>query len=370
MKKLSLILALALCATSLFSCSKDNSSTDSPAEGTTPVSGTTTTASVTATSAVSTKKTEISTDVPLTVNYKELYLAIGATEQATFLAIPSCAQNKSLIWKSNAENIATVTSDGKITGKSMGLCTVTVTSEYSKSINATVVVIVTTSGAGSTITNPPVTAATTEPPPVTDENGSVIETPPQTEAVTTTAATPAPTTGDIEGATYINGILVVNKSYPLPATYNPGGLSAETDAAVKAMQGAAWAEGISLWVQSGFRSYETQQTLYNNYVKRDGVTAADTYSARPGHSEHQSGFAFDVNIASSKFIGTPAQIWIDAHCTEYGFIIRYPKGKESITGYAYEPWHLRYVGVDLAKDIAASGKCLEEYLGVTSVYAQ
>lgn len=169
------------------------------------------------------------------------------------------------------------------------------------------------------------------------------------------------------GVTYVDGILVVNKSYALPENYG-NGLTAETQKAFNNMQAAAWNDGISLWICSGFRDYWTQYNLYWSYVNRDGQWAADTYSARPGHSEHQTGLAIDINDASSNFNGTPAAKWIAAHCTEYGFIIRYPYGKQDKTGFMYEPWHVRYVGKDLAKKITKSGLCLEEYLGIDSYY--
>lgn len=174
----------------------------------------------------------------------------------------------------------------------------------------------------------------------------------------------------IDGITYVDGVLIANKTYSLPSTYNPGGLTKECKAAFDEMAAAAKEEeGLTLTVCSGYRSYSYQKKLYNNYVDRDGQTAADRYSARPGHSEHQTGLAIDVNRASSKFTGTPEQIWLAANCYKYGFIIRYPEGKESITGYKYESWHVRYLGKDLAKKVYDSGLCLEEYYGITSEYA-
>ena len=178
---------------------------------------------------------------------------------------------------------------------------------------------------------------------------------------------PLPNNGD--KPTYINGVLIANKTYALPASYNPGGLTAETQAAWKKMQQAAWNDGINLWIASGFRTYAQQKTLYDNYVARDGKAAADTYSARPGHSEHQTGLAFDINNPSSSFNGTKEAQWIAKNCANYGFIVRFPKGKESSTGFMYESWHVRYVGKTLAKKITASGLSLEEYLGITSQYA-
>ena len=170
------------------------------------------------------------------------------------------------------------------------------------------------------------------------------------------------------GVTYVNGILIANKTYALPASYNPGGLTSETYNAFTEMRNAASRDGISLWICSGFRSYDTQRWLYQSYVNRDGKAAADTYSARAGHSEHQTGLAMDLNYASSWFDNTREARWIANNCWKYGFIIRYPQGKQNITGYKYESWHVRYLGKDLAKKVYDSGLCLEEYLGITSQY--
>ena len=166
-----------------------------------------------------------------------------------------------------------------------------------------------------------------------------------------------------DSPTFINGILLVNKKYALPSNYNPG-VNSEASSALNNLQAAASSLGYSLPLLSGFRSYETQRVLYNNYVAVDGVEVADTYSARPGHSEHQTGFAFDVGELDYGFGDTLSGTWLSEHAHEYGFIIRYLQGKESITGYNYEPWHIRYVGVDVATEIHSRGITLEEYLGV------
>ena len=163
--------------------------------------------------------------------------------------------------------------------------------------------------------------------------------------------------------TYINGILIVNKKYALPADYNPG-VNPEAANALSLLQAGAAAAGFSMPLLSGFRSYTTQKALYNSYVAIDGVEVADTYSARPGHSEHQTGLAFDVGNIDYGYGDTPAGMWLSEHCHEYGFIIRYLKGKESITGYNYEPWHIRYVGVTVASEIHTRAITLEEYLGI------
>lgn len=173
----------------------------------------------------------------------------------------------------------------------------------------------------------------------------------------------------IDGCTYADGVLIVNKSYTVPAEYGSG-ITAETQAAFDAMQAAAAQEGLNLFICSGFRSYNYQNTLYSNYVARDGKAAADTYSARPGHSEHQTGLAVDVNSTDGSMATSPEGLWLAEHCAEYGFVIRYPKGKEEITGYMYEPWHIRYLGQDLAVKLTEAQLTLEEYFGLTSVYAE
>ncbi len=172
-----------------------------------------------------------------------------------------------------------------------------------------------------------------------------------------------------DGVTYIDGTLIVNKSYSLPSTFG-NGLTTETTNAFNKMKSAALLDGLNIYIASGWRSYDRQVTLYNNYVKRDGKEAADTYSARPGYSEHQSGLTFDVNEVSDKFIGTPEANWLSENCYKYGFILRYPNGKQDITGFKYEAWHFRYVGVDLATKLYNNGDwlCLEEYFGIDSVY--
>lgn len=169
---------------------------------------------------------------------------------------------------------------------------------------------------------------------------------------------------------YIDGILVVNKSYPLPEDYNPGGLTSETQKAFDKMADAAKNDGIKLTICSGFRSYSYQKQLYERYVAENGQKEADRFSARPGHSEHQTGMAIDVNNASSSFDGTPEAKWLEQNCYNYGFIIRYPKGKEDITGYRYESWHIRYLGTEKSVELQKSGLTLEEYLDIDSVYAE
>lgn len=171
------------------------------------------------------------------------------------------------------------------------------------------------------------------------------------------------------GLATIDGVVIANKTYGLPSTYG-NGLTNETSANFNNMVTSAAAAGISLYNVSGYRSYYDQQYIYNNYVKRDGQAEADRYSARAGHSEHQTGMAIDVNSLYQSFEYTPEGIWLNNNCYKYGFIIRYPKGKENITGYMFEPWHVRYVGVDLATKLYNNGDwiTIEEYFGIDSKY--
>lgn len=177
--------------------------------------------------------------------------------------------------------------------------------------------------------------------------------------------------------TEVNGVLLVNKRNPLPEKYVPANLQSVdgkegTKEAVEAMQklmkGALNDKGYKVRVVSGYRDYAYQKGLYDNYKKDHGVQKADTFSARPGYSEHQTGLTFDVLAGKTTeltmaFGDTAEGKWIAQHAHEYGFIIRYPKGKENITKYQYEPWHLRYIGVNHAKAMKDKKvSTLEEYL--------
>ena len=166
-----------------------------------------------------------------------------------------------------------------------------------------------------------------------------------------------------EGITYINNILIVNKNYGLPSDYDPK-INKEALKNVLIMQKDAYLIGLNLPIISGYRSYDTQKRLFNKYKKIDGEKTANTYSAKPGYSEHQTGLAFDLGCIDHSFEDTMESKWLEENAHLYGFIIRYPKGKENVTGYIYEPWHVRYVGLEHAKKIKESGMCLEEYLGL------
>mgnify|MGYP000643530548 FL=1 len=188
---------------------------------------------------------------------------------------------------------------------------------------------------------------------------------------------------EINGATYIDGVLIANKTYALPQDFIPTNPDQPVNAdrsstcldktlmsAWKIMLKDATAKGLNIYISSGYRSYNYQVNVYNRYVKSDGAAVADTYSSRPGNSEHQTGLCFDLNTIEDSFQYTNEGKWINDNCYKYGFCIRFPKGKDSATGYQYESWHLRYVGVDLATKLYNNGDwlSLEEYFGITSEY--
>ncbi|MGN0327653.1 MAG: M15 family metallopeptidase [Lachnospira sp.] len=187
-----------------------------------------------------------------------------------------------------------------------------------------------------------------------------------------------------DGVTYVDGTLIANKTYSLPDTFIPTDpaqpvTSERSNTSLdktlmenyEIMRKDAANLGLNIYIASGYRSYNYQLNLYNRYVSQDGKAAADTYSSRAGHSEHQTGLCFDLNSVEDSFQYTSEGKWVNDNCYKYGFCIRFPKGKESYTGYQYEPWHLRYVGVELATKLYNNGDwiSLEEYYGITSEYA-
>lgn len=154
----------------------------------------------------------------------------------------------------------------------------------------------------------------------------------------------------------------------LPESISVGGpqyLRREALDALLDLFDAARAAGYALAVNSSYRSYDVQAQTYATWVQLYGEAYASRTSARPGHSEHQLGTAVDVGargLMLEAFVGTPEAEWLEANAWEYGFILSYPDGKEAITGYAYEPWHIRYVGREVAADVHRSGLTLSEYL--------
>ena len=197
--------------------------------------------------------------------------------------------------------------------------------------------------------------------------------PEETPAETETVETEADPSQDYD-ASYAR---VINRSYPIPAGFIAGtgelvtieGKQMETKAgaALQQMVADLRATGMDIIIQSGYRTDADQEYLYNRQIGRQGgdELKAATISAVPLTSEHQAGLAVDLSTDGTlleSFAATEQGQWLAAHCAEYGYILRYPKGKETVTGIISEPWHFRYVGdPGLAQDIMASGKCMEEY---------
>lgn len=172
---------------------------------------------------------------------------------------------------------------------------------------------------------------------------------------------PAPVTKD--GVTYVGGVLVVNKKYSVPEDYGAE-LGLVIDDAYDTLLQMREDTGYSLALVSGYRSYELQTELFNYYCEIDDLDRVEMYSARPGHSEHQTGLAMDIGELSEDYVNTEEGSWLTDNCYKYGFIIRFPKGSEHKTGYDYEPWHIRWLGKSTAKLVRDSGLTLEEFLGV------
>ncbi|HAS73540.1 MAG TPA: D-alanyl-D-alanine carboxypeptidase [Clostridiales bacterium UBA8960] len=172
--------------------------------------------------------------------------------------------------------------------------------------------------------------------------------------------------------------VLCNKYYQLSSDFTPGNLVSVPESyhvndgkAYKLKQNAldafmlmvdsAKEKNLSLRIISAYRSSDFQANLYNKYVANNGKEAADRFSARPGHSEHETGLAIDINDVSQAFENTEEFKWLIENAHLYGFILRYPKGKEHLTGYMYEPWHFRYLGVELATKVKTSGLTYDEY---------
>ncbi|SDN23135.1 D-alanyl-D-alanine carboxypeptidase [Paenibacillus sp. yr247] len=225
---------------------------------------------------------------------------------------------------------------------------------------------------------PPSSTITQQPSPVPTASPAVSAVPPKNGAIQVIAKPESVTA-------------LVNKQYSLPASYEPTDLvypeiafvfaekiekrkmRSIAASAIEKLFAGAEKDGIHLAGVSAYRSYATQKSIFQRYVLKDGEEKAKMYSAVPGTSEHETGLAIDVTSSDGKcaaedcFGGTKEANWLDKHAAEYGFIIRYPKGKSAITGYQYEPWHIRYVGVDVSKDLETKKLTMEEYYNAVPV---
>jgi D-alanyl-D-alanine carboxypeptidase len=245
-----------------------------------------------------------------------------------------------------------------------------------------------TTGAAPALTPTPTTAVAPVVPDATVASAApgtsaAPNAPSVTSAPPPTAAVAAMPSIDEPGSLW----WIVNRNRPLPEGYVPPDLvvpnvpiapgatathvTAATAAAFEAMAADAANAGYQLMVKSAYRSEEDQRALYARFVKAYGRDVAATLAALPGTSEHQTGMALDVGLAGlpddQVFGGTPASRWVADNAHRFGFILRYPPAKAAITGYANEPWHLRYVGVDLATVLHDNGLTMEEQFGLAPV---
>lgn len=205
----------------------------------------------------------------------------------------------------------------------------------------------------------------------------------QRGSITWTASTGARTHREIDRAASM--YVVVNKRRPLsPVDHVPDGLEsvdghlmrADAAAAFRRMRDAAAADGVPMTAISGYRSYSTQNSLYRHYVAVYGQAAADRISARPGHSEHQTGLVMDIGTPDGScalqecFGWTPAGAWARENAHRYGFVVRYPAGHTDTTGYSYEPWHLRWIGTHVSRGTVEQAiPTLEHYMGLSAAPA-
>ena len=218
----------------------------------------------------------------------------------------------------------------------------------------------------------------------TNQNSSVVTTPNPTLSPTPTPTPEATVKPTVDTTTVSSIQKITNKSHPIDPGYIPADLTKvnvnsngtqylrrEAATALTNMFEAARKDNINLYLVSGYRSYEQQLELYNTYVATDGKALADQYDAIPGACEHQLGLAVDLSDDNrnhdidDSFESTAAYQWLLKHSYEYGYIFRFPRGKETITGIAYNPWSFRYIGVEEAKKVYDSGLTLEEFYKVT-----
>lgn len=266
---------------------------------------------------VNLKINEIASDIILSTD--SVILQVGQSITVEAYVTPENAINKEIEWSSNDEKIASV-EDGKITLNSIGDAIITVKTKDEPVISKSIV-------------------------------------------VSSYKIYPPPAKYNMNGLTYIDGILIANKKYTVPENFAPG-VNATALNAFNDMKKEAARYGFNLVILSSYRSYSLQAGLYQKYTNLYGEEYASTISAKPGTSEHQTGLAFDISSLEQSYGDTAEGKWLAKNCARYGFIIRYQKNKENITGYVYEPWHIRYLGTVKAQEVTQSGLCLEEFLGV------
>ena len=292
-----------------------------------------------------------------------MQLTVGQGDISIVTMEPASAVNKAEKWESSDTSVATVDNEGYVIARKAGTCTITVTSVDNPAVKADIKVTVgavnvttspvSTTTSTTTTSTSSTTTTTTVPATKTSTKTSVSSsttTSTKASASTTSTTAPAKTTTStttaaitettvsttvvsslsnisktnftirrISGVTYVGGILVVNKNYGLPESYNSSNeLNFTAKAQFERLAADAKAQGLNIYMSSGYRSYATQSSIYQDNVKKYGEAIADSFSARPGHSEHQTGLAIDVNTIDDTFAGTPEAIWLADHAHEYG----------------------------------------------------
>jgi LAS superfamily LD-carboxypeptidase LdcB len=325
----------------------------------------------------------------------QIEVTVGETLQLECTLLPSDTPTEysTIEWYSTDDTIATVDDTGLITGIQNGMCTVVATSTNNP--EAVVKFGITVSGGSnvvqvvqaSTISVP--TSQFTVTTKATTSTTKVTQTQTQTQAQAQTQEpiddTPeevvvdeqpidiiltAPEVTTEVQPTYINSVLLVNSSHPLPESYAPSsenvsgeyGLLSEVQQAFDTMSADAMNSGVSLTIHSGYVSYAEQNVFYQNAVSSFGQDYANQYVDMAGYSESQTGLSIMLNSANSDFDNTPEAIWVAENCYKYGFIVRYPQGKEGYTNKSYRSYQIRYVGVSVATEMYNQNLCLEEYL--------
>ncbi len=228
----------------------------------------------------------------------------------------------------------------------------------------------TPSPSASPTASPTATRTTASPPPAATPRTPVTSAPARTRG----EAPPVVVADGVAVPFNVGGVAVVSKKHALPRSYvpawasRPNGLHPSATKAVTRLIAAARADGLTLRVRSGYRSYATQSASFQRALRTYDEATARRYFAEPGKSEHQTGLALDLwdgRNRGTAFARTPQARWIARHAHEFGFIVRYPKGKEDVTGYAWESWHLRYVGTAISSQFGPdSTLTLEEFLGL------
>lgn len=361
MKK-SIILSIII-VTFLVSCEQNDSNTTSetvqtPYESHTTIVTTTTEATVTT--------QPILIERLITDSSTQIELNVGETTRLDCSTLPEnmSVEYTQIEWLSTDNSIATVDSSGNVTAIENGICTVSATSVNDP--NVTLKFTITVKGNVKNSIKSTTIVFQTKPQATTSETETYTETTPNSNVIQINEPV------EENQTTFINGILLVNDSHPLPHDYAPSkemvsgsfGLYSYVQEAFDTMSNDASLEGLSLSINCGYVPYTIQYEKFENSKMVYGIEYTDTILDQASYSESQTGLSILLNSADETFNDTPEARWIAENCHRYGFIVRYPEGKENLTYKNYRSFQIRYVGIGIATEMFNQGICLEEYLGV------